>query len=101
MLRLLISNQHCFWNKKCNYCDSPNRQVRKCMLLDTVLSCLGVQNGTLCGFQARVRLACGEPLTFYREALEATESINCDGQKVTHSMQTNGTLKLERPAVSV
>jgi uncharacterized protein len=96
-LELLVLQPTPFCNIRCDYCYLPDRDVNRRMALSTIRSIFRQ-------LLARVPLAsgltivwhAGEPMVlppaYYRQALALIDSLKPTGLKLTHSMQTNGTL---------
>lgn len=97
MLELLIIQPTPFCNLDCDYCYLPGRQSKARIsreVLEQVFNWAFACSAT--GHEFTVVWHAGEPMVlpvaFYRDALEIITRRNCDGVRVSHSFQTNGTL---------
>ena len=95
--RLLVLQPTPFCNIDCDYCYLPNRQDKSRMSMGTVaLAARRLADDQLAGPSLTVVWHSGEPLvlppSFYEEAFDTIADAIGRDCKVTHSIQTNGTL---------
>lgn len=96
-LSLVVIQPTSFCNLDCKYCYVPTR-TDSYLMSDEVLSVAFQQifESELVGDQIEILYHAGEPLAaglaFYRKAIEIANRANTRAIKVTHSIQTNGTL---------
>lgn len=100
-LRLLIIQATSFCNINCDYCYLPDRQVKKILSLNLIEPIFNnIFASQFLGEDLTVCWHAGEPLTvpisFYDYAIqkinELEHNLNIKKCKLTHSIQTNGTL---------
>ncbi len=96
-LSLLIIQPTPFCNVDCDYCYLPDRANRAMMSLDTLRVIVSnVLRSACLGSELTIIWHAGEPLVvpieFYEEAMALVRALALPNLKVTHSIQTNGTL---------
>lgn len=96
-LQLLILQATPFCNIDCSYCYLPSRLDRRLMSLETVEAVAkAVAEADLWGQRTTVVWHAGEPLVapihFYEAAVRILARVAPSGYRLTHTIQTNGTL---------
>jgi uncharacterized protein len=96
-LQLLILQATPFCNIDCRYCYLPSRLDRRLMSLETVEAVANaVAEADLWGKRTTVVWHAGEPLVaplhFYEDAVRILARAAPSGYRLTHTIQTNGTL---------
>lgn len=98
---LLVIQPTPFCNINCDYCYLPERTSNKKMstsvlkkTIENVFASGMVKEGLTIVWHAGEPLAV--PISFYEEAFEAINNLSVDTDKISHSIQTNGTLINDR-----
>lgn len=96
-LQLLILQATPFCNIDCSYCYLPSRLDKRLMSLETVEAVAkAVAEADLWGHRTTVVWHAGEPLVapihFYEAAVRILARVAPSGYRLTHTIQTNGTL---------
>lgn len=96
-LSIVVIQPTSFCNLDCAYCYVPGRTEKQLMsdeILEAAFQC-AFSSGFL-GDEVEILYHAGEPLAaglpFYQRAVEFAQKANLNGLKVTHSIQTNGTM---------
>jgi uncharacterized protein len=96
-VNLLIVQPTPFCNINCDYCYLPERSSTKRMPIPVLEEALrSVLASGLVGEELSIVWHAGEPLalpiSFYEQAFQAIEKLAFSGEKISHSIQTNGML---------
>lgn len=100
-VNLLIIQPTPFCNINCDYCYLPERNLNKRMPLLVLEQTLKkIFASGLVGEELSIVWHAGEPLAvplyFYKQAFQAIERLAASGEKISHSIQTNGMLINDR-----
>lgn len=100
-VNLLIIQPTPFCNINCDYCYLPERSLHKQMSMAVLEQTLKkVFASGLVGEELSIVWHAGEPLAvpllFYKQAFQAIERLAASGEKINHSIQTNGMLINDR-----
>lgn len=100
-VNLLIIQPTPFCNINCDYCYLPERNLNKKMSMSVLEQTLKkIFASGLVGEELSIVWHAGEPLavpiSFYKQAFQVIERFAASGEKISHSIQTNGMLINDR-----